>query len=725
MTEITYIFLLPFKDGQLFTNVPPPHLDNSMFSYLGKLPQNFLQIIYGSEYYELAKREELQLGYKIIMLYPETPKEIISTLPIDDLTPVVYLLSTDDDRAINMHCNNLKETIREKDLCILSEAAFEKWFLRCTKANDHQHVADWYYKYALQNYSIDYSRSPFSIPLFPRNVYISGNNFTPTTINSQIINSALGNFGSSVHAEEVKKSSHTLLSEGKIQYRQDLITNQLSIIRKLENLVAKSSESKYKEEEFRAPLVISLPYTSIEMRTLPNFEKEFPQFAKLKRESEKVLGSHYDLNYFFPPQKFDPRGLQLTKFLIDNIIRPRISFHDFVGMLHSSIKFSPYIRLPLLSKNINSELAFVGIKNINKLATSKSKNKSIRKAMETIGKKISKEAFSPTTQDFIKEDAAQIVAITDLPIEWTMIDDIPLGFSHDVCRLPETPITGTLSQYVEQYYFRYSIPQNILQKTLVIFGNDDETFVQAQKSVMELSSKLGFKTKSCLSKESFFQTIIEEDPDLLIIDTHGDVDINTHESFLFVGDEKVTGDDVVRSEIKPRLVFLSACNTFSTYNTVATIANAFFEVGSLAVTTSYMPLMIIPATNLYCRLLNNLAFAATHDVHRNWLSFISHLLRTSYIHSPIEHISKNGDFKKTENDNTLITLSAESMQFNKRRKIYKNLNDNAFTKSVNANYQDIIPHYLMYSTLGRADMIQFSISSTSVGIDMKQQEERE
>ena len=106
MTEITYIFLLPFKDDQLFTNVPPPHLDNSMFSYLGKLPQNFLQIIYGFEYYEVAKRKGLQLGYKIIMLYPETPKESISALPIYTHTPVVYLLSTNDDSAIKIHCKN-------------------------------------------------------------------------------------------------------------------------------------------------------------------------------------------------------------------------------------------------------------------------------------------------------------------------------------------------------------------------------------------------------------------------------------------------------------------------------------------------------------------------------------------------------------------------------------------------------------------------------------------
>ena len=124
-------------------------------------------------------------------------------------------------------------------------------------------------------------------------------------------------------------------------------------------------------------------------------------------------------------------------------------------------------------------------------------------------------------------------------------------------------------QYVEQYYFRYIIPKNILQKTLVIYGNQEEAFVHAQKPVNDLSNKLGFKTRLCLSKKEFFDTITEEDPDLLIIDSHGDVDPITHKSFLLIGNDIISGDDVVDSHIKPRLVFLSACNTFTTYNTVS------------------------------------------------------------------------------------------------------------------------------------------------------------
>ena len=47
----------------------------------------------------------------------------------------------------------------------------------------------------------------------------------------------------------------------------------------------------------------------------------------------------------------------------------------------------------------------------------------------------------------MQKRVSQIVAMTDLPIEWTMIDGVPLAFSHDVCRLPETPIPSLLSIY--------------------------------------------------------------------------------------------------------------------------------------------------------------------------------------------------------------------------------------------------------------------------------------
>lgn len=711
MSEITYIFLLPNKDDQHFTNVPPSHLDNGMFQYLSTLPQDMAQITYGIDYYETQKRLNLQLGYKTIFVYPDIANEALLSIPIAEDTPVVYMLSTNNEEDIKKHCENITKIAREKDLCILSEIAYDIWTINCHKACDNETISEWYYSFAKEHYPIDYSREPFCIPSLPRNVYVSGSDFGLTRGNSRLINSALGNFWADISEEEIRTSSYKLVKDNGLDCRQDLIVDQISIIRGLEDSIAKECSAKFKEDEFRAPLILSIPYSSIEMRKLRDIEKQYPQYATLKDYAEKVLGYHYDLDYKFAfvPEAVDEYKIMLARVIMDNIFKPRLSFLDFAGMLHSSFKFSPYLRLPLLSKNINSELSFVGIKNLDKISSSPSKNKSIRKAMETVGKKIAQEALSKRTTEFLKNDASQIVAITDLPIEWTMVDGVPLGFTHDICRLPETPITGLLSQYVEQYYFRYIIPKNILKKTLVIYGNQEEAFVQAQKPVNDLSKKLGFKTRLCLSKKEFFDTIKEEDPDLLIIDSHGDVDPITHKSFLLIGNDIISGDDVVDSHIKPRLVFLSACNTFTTYNTVETIANAFFEAGSLAVTTSYMPLQINPATQLYCRLLNNLEFATTHNIHINWLSFISHLLRTSYIHAPLERVIKKPELDKVIDRDALISLSAESSLFNKRRSIYENLNNNAFTKSLNADYQFIIPHYLMYSTLGRADLVRFEI----------------
>lgn len=493
--------------------------------------------------------------------------------------------------------------------------------------------------------------------------------------------------------------------------QQDLLIEQIKRIRAIETMVAYNDPDKETiEDQSRAPLVLAIPYTSIDMRKVERSSKMTQEESKMADFAENILGYYYTKNYTVWNNKCfvrTPEELFLFQSIQRAFIEPRMRIFDLVGLLHCSMRFSPYLRLPVMGKNINSELSFVGIKNIEKLATSPSNNKSIRKAMETIGKKIVSEALVPSTVEMLQKSVTQIVAMTDLPIEWMMIDGVPLGFSHDVCRIPETPAVGMLSQYVECKFIPFNIPKDILKHTLVIFGNEEDSFVKAQEPVVNLSKVLGFQIRKCLTKEAFFNTIKEIDPLLLIVDTHGGVDEETHQSFLTMGDEVVSGDDVVKSDIHPRIVFLSACNTFTTYNTVSTIANAFFQVGAAAVTTSYMPVLIEPATTLYTRLLNNLNIAATHNVHRNWLAFVSHLMRTSYIQAPIRRAVHKG--MKVDID-TLTRLTTESMFFQKRREIYKKLNTNAFTKGLGADYQNIIPHYLMYSTLGRADLIRFETS---------------
>ena len=716
--QICYIALLGPRDYTKFTNVPPMSVVSPMLFYLGNLPQSMFQFVYGIEYYEKLKHYGLQLGYDLRMIYPDTPQlSIDRLLELTKDQPRVILLCTDNEHSIQTYNTLFSGKIDTDTLCIVYEKVEFLWTVQCARAFNKEMVWKWFYEYAINHYEIDKERQPFTVPILQKEVHDQGYVFSPSRVNTQILNSILGNWGYSKELsdeesiKEKAEASKNALTDKDDTARQDLLIEQIKRIRAIETMVAYNDpDKKTIEDQSRAPLVLAMPYTSIDMRKVERSSEMTQEESRMADFAETILDYYYTKNYTLWNSKRivkTPEEFLLFQSLQSAFIKPRMRLFDLVGLLHCTMRFSPYLRLPIMGKNINSELSFVGIKNIEKLASSPGKNKSIRKAMETIGKKITSEALAPSTVELLQKSVTQIVAMTDLPIEWMMIDGIPLGFSHDVCRIPETPAVGMLSQYVECKFIPFNIPKDILKHTLVIFGNEEDSFVKAQEPVVALSKVLGFQLRKCLTKEAFFNTIKEIDPLLLIVDTHGGVDEETHQSFLTMGDEVVSGDDVVKSDIHPRLVFLSACNTFTTYNTVSTIANAFFQVGTASVTTSYMPVLIEPATTLYTRLLNNLNIAATHNVHRNWLAFMSHLMRTSYIQAPIHRVVHNG--VKVDID-TLTRITTESMFFRKRREIYKNLNTNAFTKGLGADYQNIIPHYLMYSTLGRADLIRFETS---------------
>lgn len=659
------------------------------------------------------------MGYDIKFIYPDSPQETIDRLDWYGNAPTILLVCTDDGDAIEAYNKLFDVKANVSSLCLSSVEVTDRLKLRCTKATGTDKVWQWLYDYAEKHCSIDKGHDPFSVPVIPADVYDRGNVFTPSRVNTQMINGILGNWD---YAEDLSErdltelqaqSSQEALSDKDGFSRQDLLVGQIAKIRKLETMVMDRCDNHFcLEDQFRSPLIVSIPYTSIEMRKIQGKEAMTGEDKDMARFAEKILGYHYTHNYtvWEYKEKMTAEQLLVLGRLQQDFLVPRMHFHDLCGFLHASMRFSPYLRLPIMGKNINSELTFVGIKNVDKISIAKNKRESIRKAMEKIGKKLAKETLAPSAVKMLANDASQIVAMTDLPVEWMMVDGVPLGFSHDVCRIPETPPSGMLALYVETKYVPYVIPKDIMQRTLVVFGNEEEAFVEAQRPVKDLAAEVGFNIRKCLSKEQFFRAVKDVNPDFLIVDCHGGVDEETHQSFLMMGDDYLTGEDIVTSGIHPRLVFLSACKTFTTYNTVSTIANAFFQTGAASVITSYMSLDVMPSTLLYCRLLNNLNYVANNPVHFNWLSFVSHLLRTSYIDAPIEQtVNKKCKLSKKQLID-LTKLQTESMFFSKRRDIYNNLNTNSFTKSLSVDYKYVIPHYLMYSILGRADLIRFEVT---------------
>lgn len=712
--QIKYMALLGPREEPKLLNIPQEYLNSPILWYFGNLPQSMYHFIYGVEQYYAIKFKSLQLGYRLIIMHPDVPKNQIDLLPCNDGTPIVILMCTEDVNAIKTYNSLFDKFNNNNILCISNPNCQSLISIKCSKATSADLVWKWFFDYATNYYDIDYSRHPFSVPMFNESLLDKGNVFSPSRVNTQIINSIQGNWGyrkdysKEENLELSKKSAIQAMSDPDGDSRQQVLIEQIHKIRQIEDLQATQlKELDMTEEQYRAPLVIAAPYTSVEMRKIVDKTKLKGQDLKMAKLLERVMDAGYTKSYILY-RLYDDEHKSEEELILKNfqgkIVWARMAFMDNVAMLHCSTRFSPYFRMPILGKNINTELSYVGYKNLSKITSSPNRNKTIRQVMDKVGRAMASTALCSTTINAIKNDCSQIVALTDLPIEWLMLDDVPLGFSHDVCRIPETPVQSLLTQYEESIFTPYIIPKDIIKKTLVVYGNDEPYFIKMQNATEMLKNKYGFQTRRCLNKNVFFETVREINPDLLIIDTHGGVDDNRYQSFIMMGNDRVYGDDVINSGIHPRLVFLSACNTFTAYNSIGTIANAFFQAGANAVSTSYMPLEVLPATTLYCRLIANLASAAQKKIHRNWLSFISHLLRTSYIHAPILCKAQNISPALSKK---ITFLSTKSMFFQNRPKIYKELNSNEFTKEAGINYDTIIPHYLMYSTIGRADLIRF------------------
>ena len=332
------------------------------------------------------------------------------------------------------------------------------------------------------------------------------------------------------------------------------------------------------------------------------------------------------------------------------------------------------------------------------------------KAIHKVGETMATKLLAPNAAKVLEEIPTQIVAMTDLPIEWMEVNGIPLGFTHDVCRIPETPSSGMLTHYaMARLSGFYMIPEDILSKTLVVYGCREDAFKEWQDKADIFAHKLGAKTEICQSLDEFEKAVKRHQPDLLIIDTHGGTDLKKHQSYIYMGKERVYPKDIAARGIFAKLVFISACNTAPCYNVVNTVANALLEVGAFAVTSSYLPLDVMESSTLYIRIMNQLNMAARQDIHRNWLAFISHMLRTSFIMTPLV---ENAHKSKPEPMDPMKTgrVNALSMFFENRPKLYRKLKADEEVEGLKYDFSKAVPHYLMYTTIGRADLIMFESS---------------
>ena len=83
------------------------------------------------------------------------------------------------------------------------------------------------------------------------------------------------------------------------------------------------------------------------------------------------------------------------------------------------------------------------------------------------------------------------------------------------------------------------------------------------------------------------------------------------------------------------------------------------------------------------------------------------MLRTSFIMTPI---TENAHMKNSESVDQVVNLTTMSMYFENRADLYRKLKAGELVEGLMCDFSQVVPHYLMYTTIGRADLVMFESS---------------
>jgi hypothetical protein len=123
---------------------------------------------------------------------------------------------------------------------------------------------------------------------------------------------------------------------------------------------------------------------------------------------------------------------------------------------------------------------------------------------------------------------------------------------------------------------------------------------------------------------------------------------------------------------------------------------------------------------LYGRVLGNLKQACENPLHENWSSFMSHNVRTSYFDDLKEKIFRRHSDKLCDPPSyrdRRAQWQVDSMFFKDRKRAFLEAPEvvtNCFSASISdkarliLGSQNYVPEFMYYSTMGRADLVQFA-----------------
>jgi len=434
---INYIAVLGKRTTPTIPVFPPDELTHGLLPMISLWPQSLLHFVIGSDYYQLKLLLGEQAGYQLTFIYAENLVD--SDQFILEYGLNVILICTEDMNLIPQINIDLAKLHRQNCVYWVDDEITDNVILQ-NKVSSNDEFFAFLFNYCFENHLLErYARSiPLSVPLFARDYTFRY--FNPCNVNTDTLNSAIGNWG--YRQSMITDNEREIIREKCIEAtsnmfgtnRQDNLTEQLKSFAAIQHASIQNVELKVPfNDQFHSPLILVVPFTSVDVRktffkqlTLEKKEKEIAGILKY------ILSLEYTANYCMTPDPERIADFQVFNAAVRWVYSSRSNYLDLIGRLHASFRFSPFFRTPYLGKSINDALSFTGAKVNTRLTTGD--GSSVIAVIEKVGEMISNQTLAAKSKEMLAEWPVQIVAISDLPVEWIRIDGIPLGFTHDICR---------------------------------------------------------------------------------------------------------------------------------------------------------------------------------------------------------------------------------------------------------------------------------------------------
>jgi hypothetical protein len=278
------------------------------------------------------------------------------------------------------------------------------------------------------------------------------------------------------------------------------------------------------------------------------------------------------------------------------------------------------------------------------------KHETASRMLRSIGDALAGNIVTPYRK-VVRQYHSHVKVVSDLPIELSTVDDIPLSMRFHTSRVPITP-GGLVFQNLLSHGEVQVRPSDIARITVI------RTLLKTDPIYHVMEHRLNFMRSQARNKptiefidapsrSSFVDALKSVVSPIVVIDGHGSHQMDINIGKLQVGSEAVDVWDLRGSVVSPPIVLLSACDTGPWHKSHATTVNGFLGLGASTVLGAAMPVSADGSARFIARLILRIsdylpAFIKSTGREVRWVELVGTMMRMVYYSEALEILGDLG-----------------------------------------------------------------------------------